>query len=87
MVILVPLCLIKDLKVFAWTHIIIDVMILCSLITICAFATVAIVERGGFDSHCIKSVGQFWPSGIGVSIFTFEGIGAILPIKDVIENK
>ena len=32
-------------------------------------------------------VGPFWPSGIGFSIFTCEGIGLIIPIKEVIRKK
>ena len=36
---------------------------------------------------CIKPVGQYWPSGIGTAIFTFEGVGIILPIKEIIREK
>ena len=50
------------------------------------YATKSVTETG-FKTACIDRVGPYWPTGIGVSIFTFEGIGVILPIKDVMEKK
>ena len=86
MAIVGPLYFVRDLNKFAFTHIFIDIVVFISLLTICGMATKDAYQNG-FKTNCIEPVGNYWASGIGASIFTFEGIGVILPIKDVIKKK
>ena len=67
-------------------HIFVDILAVMSLGVICYLATQSAIERDGFSSECIEPVGKYWPSGIGVSLFTFEGQGTILTIKGIIKK-
>ena len=86
MLIIVPLVCVRNIKSFQWTYTFIDIAAFASLITLCAYAT-RDSYQGGFKTACIEPVGNYWPAGIGVSIFTFEGVGVILPIKETMERK
>ena len=35
----------------------------------------------------IKPVAQYWADAIGFSVYTYEGIGVILPIREVTADK
>ena len=86
LLIFIPLVWVRDLKSFNWSHILVDILAILSLGVICYMATQSAIERGGFSTECLEPVGKYWPSGIGVSLFTFEGQGTILTIKGIIKK-
>lgn len=81
------LCFVRKIEIFASTHVFANVMI-------CVTMLYVIVE-GGFD---IKNKGDFTLGGgtppvastfataIGFSIYSYEGIGIVLPVQDVTAN-
>lgn len=79
MMIYVPLVMVRKIEVFAATHVFADAMIIITLIIIFSYAGIDIAKYGTkFDS--IKPVGDLWADAIGFSVYTYEGIGVILPI-------
>ncbi len=79
MMIYVPLVMVRKIEVFAATHVFADAMIIITLIIIFSYAGIDIAKDGTkFDS--IKPVGDLWADAIGFSVYTYEGIGVILPI-------
>lgn len=86
MLIYVPLVMVRKIEVFAATHVFADAMIVITLIIIFAYAGMDISKYGTkFDS--IKPVGDLWADAIGFSVYTYEGIGVILPIQEVTADK
>ena len=86
MAIYVPLVMVRKIEVFATTHVFADVMIILTVIVLMAYAGVDIGEKGTkFDS--VGVVGEYWADAIGFSVYTYEGIGVILPIREVTADK
>jgi solute carrier family 36 (proton-coupled amino acid transporter) len=77
-----PLCYIRKIEKFAFTHIIADALILITTIVICAYNIFKIENRGwGNNVTFINS--EYWLNMIGFSVYSYEGIGIILPILDI----
>lgn len=86
MLIYVPLVMVRKIEVFAATHVFADAMIVITLVIIFAYAGMDISKYGTkFES--IKPVGDLWADAIGFSVYTYEGIGVILPIQEVTADK
>ncbi|KAI9930939.1 hypothetical protein ASPWEDRAFT_99648 [Aspergillus wentii DTO 134E9] len=81
LVIFLPLSLIRDISKLGFTALIADLFILLGLIYIYYYDIGTIVEQGG-----ISDVKPFNPSTwtlfIGTAIFTYEGVGLIIPIQE-----
>ena len=87
LVIYVPLVMVRRIEVFALTHLFGDVMILVTLVTVCAYAGIKVGDRPGFDTSGVTFINShLWPDAIGFSVYAFEGIGVILPILEVTER-
>lgn len=81
LVIFMPLSLIRDISKLGFTALIADVFIMLGLIYLFYYDIFTITVQGG-----IADVKPFNPSTwtlfIGTAIFTFEGIGLIIPIQE-----
>ena len=83
-----PLIYVRKVEKFSITHIFSDVLIMISILVLCIYAGVDVSNRGGFATECILPISPtFWPSAIGFSMYAFEGIGVILPIREITEKK
>jgi len=70
------------------THIFADVMIIITIIVISVYAGIAISDNGGLDTAGVQFINhKHWSDAIGFSVYAFEGIGVILPIREVTEKK
>jgi len=86
MAIYVPLVFVRKIEVFAATHLFGDIMIIITMIVICIFAGID-VSKYGWQPDGLQALNTaLWPDAIGFSVYTFEGIGVILPIMDVTEK-
>lgn len=86
MAIYVPLVMVRKIEVFAATHVFGDVMIIITFIVIVAYAS-ASLSNNGLQMEGIKPIDSNWAEAIGFSVYTYEGIGVILPIREVTANK
>ena len=86
MAIYVPLVMVRKIEVFAITHAFGDAMIIITLIVLFGYASASLAEHGP-KFHDIKPVGTLWADAIGFSVYTYEGIGVILPIREVTADK
>ena len=83
-----PLIYVRKIEKFSITHIFSDMLIMLSILVLCIYAGKDVSERGGFATECILPISPtFWPSAIGFSMYCFEGIGVILPIREITEKK
>mmetsp|Transcript_25580 Transcript_25580/g.34194 ORF Transcript_25580/g.34194 Transcript_25580/m.34194 type:complete len:338 (+) Transcript_25580:595-1608(+) len=86
MLIYIPLVMVRKIEVFASTHVFADIMIIISLIVIFAYAGIDLAKDGPNMSE-VGPVGEYWADAIGFSVYTYEGIGVILPIREVTADK
>ena len=84
MVIVVPLVWLRKTEKLAFTHIFADIMVLVGLLTISIYATME-VKDNGFKS--LPFITSGFSSAISYAVFAFEGIGVVLPILELTENK
>lgn len=83
-----PLVLVRKIEVYAKFHVFGDVMIIVAIIVIVIYAGLS-DSKNGFEVD--SSLGWFnaalWPDAIGFAVYSFEGVGVILPIYDITANK
>lgn len=79
-IIFLPLSLIRDISKLGFTALIADLFIMLGLVYLYYFDAKTIFDQGVADIKNFNSSG--WTSFIGTAIFTFEGIGLILPIQE-----
>lgn len=80
-----PLSLIRDISKLGFTALIADIFILLGLIYVYYFDVTTISAQGGVaDIQNFNS--SSWTLFIGTAIFTFEGIGLILPIQESMKH-
>jgi proton-coupled amino acid transporter len=81
LVIFLPLSLIRDIGKLGFTALVADVFIMLGLIYLYYYDVATIVDQGGVSD--IKSFNpSTWTLFIGTAIFTFEGVGLIIPIQE-----
>lgn len=81
LVIFLPLSLIRDISKLGFTALIADVFILLGLIYLYYYDILTISAQGGV-SDIISFNPSTWTLFIGTAIFTYEGIGLIIPIQE-----
>ena len=85
LVVFLPLSLIRDISKLGFTALISDAFILLGLIYLGYYDVKTIV-----DNHGIADIVNFnprdWTLYIGTAIFTFEGIGLVIPIKEAMKR-
>ena len=82
MLIYVPLVMVRKIEVFASTHVFGDIMIIITIIVIFGYASSSL-GKNGVQMEGIKPIDNLWADAIGFSVYSYEGIGVILPIKEV----
>ena len=81
LIIFLPLSLIRDISKLAATALIADFLILLGLIYLYYYDIFTIVTNHGV-SDIVNFNSRDWTLFIGTAIFTFEGIGLIIPIQE-----
>ncbi|KAJ5201823.1 uncharacterized protein N7498_006486 [Penicillium cinerascens] len=81
LVIFLPLSLIRDISKLGFTALIADVFILLGLLYIYYYDASTLIGNGGI-SDIISFNPSTWSMFIGTAIFTYEGIGLIIPIQE-----
>lgn len=86
LVVFTLLCWVRKIEIFAQTHVFADIMILIMLIYVIIMGGLYLKDRGQPEKKVPPIVGSGWATGFGFSIYSFEGIGIILPVQDVTRN-
>lgn len=84
-VIYVPLCWIRKIEILAPTHLFADAMICITLFVLMFYAFTRIEEKAGF-AHVPAVNNATFLDAIGASVYSYEGIGVVLPIYEVTKN-
>ncbi|EMD34028.1 hypothetical protein CERSUDRAFT_141455 [Gelatoporia subvermispora B] len=84
LIIFLPLALVRNLARLSTTALVADVFILAGLIYIFG-SEAAIMGRRG-TSHVELFNPKDWPLLIGTAVFSFEGIGLVIPITDAMRE-
>jgi proton-coupled amino acid transporter len=85
MVIFLPFSLMRDISKLGFTALIADAFILIGLVYLYYYDILTIARQHGF-ADIINSNARDWTLFIGTAIFTFEGIGLIIPIQESMKN-
>ena len=84
MAIFTPLVWVRKTEKFALTHIFADIMVLVGLIMVTVYATKEIQMNGMKTLSFVTSEFAF---SMSYAVFAFEGVGVVLPIMEITENK
>ncbi|TCD64918.1 neutral amino acid transporter [Steccherinum ochraceum] len=84
MVIFLPLALIRNLAKLSTTALIADAFILAGLIYIFGSEAAIMADRGHAKVELFNA--KDWPLLIGTAVFSFEGIGLVIPITDAMRE-
>lgn len=76
--------MVRKTEKFAFTHIFADIMVIAALILVSIYATEEIHEHGFKKIDFVTSQFSF---SISYAVFAFEGVGVVLPIMEITENK
>ncbi len=75
----------RRIEKFAFTHVIADFLILFTAIMILVFGFIKVNEEGWASDIPLVNEAT-WLSIIGSAIYSYEGIGVVMPIAEVTEN-
>lgn len=81
LIIFLPLSLVRDIGKLGFTALIADAFILVGLIYLYYYDIATVVDNGGVSDITLFSPST-WTLFIGTAIFTFEGVGLIIPIQE-----
>jgi len=82
-----PFVLVRRMEKFAFTHALADILIFTTAIMIIVFAILHVVDKNGKWGDGIQVFNDAtWLTIIGSAIYSYEGIGTVLPILEVTEN-
>lgn len=85
MAVFLPFSLMRDISKLAFTALIADVLILLGLIYLYYYDFFTIISQGGL-ADVVAFNKKDWTLFIGTAIFTFEGIGLIIPIQESMKD-
>lgn len=80
-----PLCWVRKIESFNASHIFADLLILISTITIIYFATERVVDEGWGEG--VVMVNSTFLNMIGFAVYSYEGIGVVIPIMDITKDE
>ncbi|CCU75595.1 unnamed protein product [Blumeria hordei] len=80
-----PFSLLRDISKLGFTALIADAFILFGLLVLYHYDIDTIINQGGI-SDIVNFNSQSWSLFIGTAIFTFEGIGLIIPIQESMKS-
>jgi proton-coupled amino acid transporter len=86
LVVLIPLSFIRNMSKLGPVALLADVFIMIGLVYIYQYDIKALIDMGGFHPTIELFNPRDWTLTIGSSIFTFEGIGLILPIQSSMKH-
>ncbi|EED15234.1 amino acid transporter, putative [Talaromyces stipitatus ATCC 10500] len=81
LIIFLPLSLIRDISKLGFTALVADVFIMLGLIYLYYYDISTIIDQNGV-SDIIAFNPNSWTLFIGTAIFTYEGVGLIIPIQE-----
>ncbi|MCJ1448313.1 MAG: neutral amino acid transporter [Stictis urceolatum] len=81
LIIFLPLSLIRDISKLSFTALVADFFIMLGLIYLYYYDIATVVDNHGV-SDIVNFNSRDWTLFIGTAIFTFEGIGLIIPIQE-----
>lgn len=76
----------RRIEKFAFTFIIADILILITVITIVVYASIHISEKKVWGEGVELINTSTFLTMIGSAVFSFEGIGIVMPIVEVMED-
>jgi len=79
--ILIPLCLIRDINKFSFCHLLGDISLITTLVYLIYESINKFKNDQSFDFSNLKMFSSNWAKFLGMGIASSEGIGLILPIK------
>ena len=75
------LCLIRKIEIFAPTHLFADAMIVITLIAVIVYGMINISNEGHANLNTVSPINSAtFADAIGYSVYSYEGIGVILPV-------
>jgi solute carrier family 36 (proton-coupled amino acid transporter) len=84
-VIYAPLCLVRKIEKFSITHIFADALILITTIVILVYASIRLGKQGWGEGVLAINTAT-WLDMIGSAVYSYEGIGVVLPLLEVTQK-
>ena len=84
LIVFLPFSLIRDIGRLGWTALVADAFILVGLVYLAAFDIRTLATNGPADIIAFNA--STWTLFIGTAIFTFEGVGLIIPIQESMKD-
>jgi proton-coupled amino acid transporter len=84
LVIFIPLSFFRDISKLAWTALVADFFILLGLLYLYYYDIATLANHGVSDIVMFNP--RDWTLFIGTAIFTFEGVGLIIPIQEAMKE-
>lgn len=85
--IVIPLCLLRNVSKLASLHFIGDLAVLATVISLTYESVKMISTDSNFNFDKVKMFNSGWAKLLGMSITSLEGIGVVLPIKESMKDK
>ncbi|KAI5294832.1 neutral amino acid transporter [Ascosphaera acerosa] len=82
LVVFLPLSLVRDISKLGFTALVADAFILLGLLIIYGFNFKTIIANHGAAADVVNFNGVSWSLMVGTAIFTYEGVGLIIPIQE-----
>ena len=80
-----PLVFVRKIEKFSFTYILADFLILATAVSIIGFSSKYVADNG-WGEGVVAFNKSTWLTMIGSAVFSFEGIGVVIPILEVTEK-
>ena len=80
-VLVIPVCLVRDITKFTFFHLLGDIAILATLIVLGYEAIHMISIDKNFNFDHLYLINSDWAKMLGMAVTSLEGVGVVLPIK------